>query len=68
MFNNPIFFSLVFLFASAGEAFTQPDLRKYKTTPGGVHYLFHKQQKKRHAALGNPGDTYIVNLKFGAVG
>lgn len=68
MFNNPIFFSLVFLFASAGEAFTQPDLRKYKTTPGGVHYLFHKQQKKRHAAPGNPGDTYIVNLKFGAEG
>ena len=68
MFSNSIFFSLVFLFASAGEAFTQPDLRRYKTTPGGVHYQFHKKQKKRHAAPGSPGDIYFVNLKFGAEG
>lgn len=68
MFSNPVLLTLLFLLASLGESFAQPNLRKFKTTPGGVHYQFHKQQKKRHAAPGTPGDIYLVNLKFGAEG
>jgi FKBP-type peptidyl-prolyl cis-trans isomerase len=60
-----LIFSIVFLSATfllPHQSMAQPDLKKFKTTEGGIYYRFYKRNKKGPKA--NLKDVVQLNLSF----